>query len=117
MKKIALILTLAGILDSAYLLYTEMLPNCPFGTCASISIFFFPPYVPAFLGLGWFIASLLIFTLGTGSAVLQVWRFAGISGMAFLATYALLNSYFCPFCFTAYGLGILLVWISEREFS
>jgi len=119
MRWLAYILTAAGLFDSAYLLYTSAQPNCPAGTCAPISVFFLPHYVPAFLGLIWFAFSALVFAAKkwTGRLLLQAWRFSGVAGASFLGTYALLNNYFCPFCFTAYAIGILLIWISEKEFG
>jgi len=44
-----------------------------------------------------------------------LWRYIGVYGIGFLGTYAVLNEYYCPYCFTAYILGAILIWISEKE--
>ncbi|WP_290596682.1 MULTISPECIES: hypothetical protein [unclassified Archaeoglobus] len=117
MKGLTYGLIAAGLLDSGYLLYLSTQPVCPLGVCASISIFSLPQYIPALLGLVWFALSFIIFTFKIPVVVLQLWRFSGVAGASFLGTYALLNNYYCPFCFAAYILGILLILISEREFD
>ncbi len=116
MKRLAILISLAGIVDSAYLLLGEIVP-CPTGTCASISVFSLPQYTPALLGLLWFALSFIIFTRKVPVVVLQFWRFSGVAGASFLGTYALLNNYYCPLCFAAYIFGIVIILISEREFD
>ena len=111
---LAYALTIAGLVDSAYLLYISTQPDCPVGTCAPITVFSLPHYLPALLGLAWFLVSAIVFARTLDRRILLLWRFSGVAGSAFLGTYALLNSYYCPFCFTAYGLGIALIAISEK---
>lgn len=115
-RMIAQILIVAGLIDSAYLLYTST-SDCPFGTCAPISIFFLPHYLPALLGLLWFAFSVIVFSKKVPRILLEAWRFSGVAGASFLGTYAILSSYYCLFCFTAYAIGLLLVWISEKDFD
>ena len=114
--KFAYILTLAGIADSIYLLYTGSQAYCPLGGCGSLSVFFLPHYTPALLGLLWFLSSLIVFSWNNRFLMLA-WRFLSVLGMFFLATYAILHHYFCPYCFAAYVIGAILIWISEKEFG
>ncbi|AAB90528.1 MULTISPECIES: hypothetical protein [Archaeoglobus] len=116
MRRLAILLSLAGIADSSYLLLSEAVP-CPTGVCASISVFSLPPFVPALLGLCWFVLSIVVFTAGVNRALLTFWRFSGVFGESFLGTYAVLHGYFCPYCFTAYGIGIVVVAISEKLYG
>ena len=116
MKKAAFMLSLAGVADSAYLLLGEVV-LCPTEMCASISVFSFPPFLPAILGLCWFLLSIFIFISNVNRILLNIWRFSGVFGASFLATYAILHSYFCPFCFMAYGIGIMLVAFSEKLYG
>jgi hypothetical protein len=116
MKGLAVLLSLAGVVDSAYLLLSDTIA-CPIGACAPISIFSLPPFLPALLGLCWFILSLFVFLTNVNRKLLTFWRFSGVFGASFLGTYAVLNSYFCPYCFTAYGIGILVVAISEKLYG
>ncbi|MBO8179655.1 MAG: hypothetical protein H0Z19_04130 [Archaeoglobus sp.] len=116
MKKMAILLSLAGIVDSAYLLLGDFV-SCPTGTCTSISVFSLPPFLPALFGLCWFILSVFIFITNVNRTLLIIWRFSGVFGASFLGTYAILHSYFCPYCFTAYGIGVLLVAISEKLYG
>ncbi|KUJ94300.1 MAG: hypothetical protein XD40_0544 [Archaeoglobus fulgidus] len=114
MIRLAYALIAAGLVDSAYLLYISTQPDCPIGTCAPISVFSLPHYLPALLGLLWFAFSALVFKIKLNRKIVILWRFSGVAGAAFLGTYAILNSYYCPFCFAAYGIGIGLVAISEK---
>lgn len=116
MKRVAILLSLAGIVDSAYLLLGDIV-SCPTGTCGSISVLFLPPFLPALLGVCWFILSVFIFITNVNRTLLNFWRFSGVFGASFLGTYAILHSYFCPYCFTAYGIGVLLVAISEKLYG
>ncbi len=116
MRKIAHLFILLGIADSAYLLYTGSQAYCPLGGCGSLPVLFLPHYAPALLGLLWFLASLVVFNRNSRPFML-IWRFFGVFGAFFLATYAVLNHYFCPYCFAAYVIGLILIWISEREYG
>ncbi len=116
MRRLAILLSLAGVADSTYLLLGEVVP-CPTGMCASESIFSLPPFLPALLGLCWFVLSIVVFTAKVNRMLLAFWRFSGVFGATFLGTYAILHSYFCPYCFTAYGIGIALIAISERIYG
>jgi len=118
-RKIAYVLSAAGILDSAYLLYSDIQPYCPVDACSTISIFTLPTYLPALFGLLWFSFSVIFFLIKSWNkytkTVLLLWRYIGVYGIGFLGTYAVLNEYYCPYCFTAYILGAILIWISEKE--
>ncbi len=116
MKKLVHILIFLGIVDSTYLLYTGSQAYCPLGGCGSLSVFSLPHYTPALLGLLWFLSSLVVFNWDNRFFML-VWRFTGVMGVSFLATYAILHQYFCPYCFAAYVIGAILIWISEREYG
>ncbi len=116
MKKLSYPLMVAGIIDSLYLLYTNSQLYCPLGGCGSLPVFSLPHYTPALLGLIWFLFALVVFNWNSRTFLLA-WRFSGVAGMSFLATYALLNHYFCPYCFAAYVIGAALIWLSEREYG
>lgn len=112
-EKIAQILTAAGLIDSTYLIYTNFhASSCSFEVC-SLSSPFFPPYLPALLGLLWFTFSALVFSKRVSGSIVEVWRVSGVAGASYFGTYALLNHYYCPFCFTAYAIGFLLIWLSK----
>jgi len=115
MKKAAFILTILGVLDSLYLMLVDILP-CPLEVCSSGSFFSLPNFIPAFLGLLWFLTSAVVFFKPIRK-LLSFWRFSGVAGATFLGTHALMNSYYCPFCFTAYVLGISLILLSEKLYG
>jgi hypothetical protein len=108
---LAVSIAILGIIDSGYLLISEFISACP--VCVSIRVFSLPSYLPALFGFCWFAFALVVFSGRIPRAFVKLWSFSGVYGVAFLATYAVLNSYFCPFCFAAYAFGIFLIAISE----
>lgn len=117
MKRVGVVLGVAGIADSLYLLFADSL-SCFTDVCGTLRIPFVPEHMPAIFGLLWFTFSLVIFWGNLKNKVyVDLWRSSGIFGIAFLGTYATVNSYLCPFCFTAYALGLAQIGISERVFG
>jgi hypothetical protein len=117
MKAAAFLLIFLGILDSGYLLYSDLQPYCPLEACETPLIPLLPSYSPALFGLLWFISAIPLFFWKEkleDKLVFAFWRYTGITGVAFLATYSLLNLYFCPYCIAAYSIGALLIFLSAR---
>ncbi|MET1124442.1 MAG: hypothetical protein ABWW66_04150 [Archaeoglobaceae archaeon] len=110
MTALIYVLIIAGIVDSTYLLLSELFPICPI--CVSARVLFLPPYFPALMGLLWF--SFAVPAIRVGCAFAEAWRLVGVYGVAFLATYALVNRYFCAFCFLAYAIGIAVIYLSRK---
>jgi hypothetical protein len=110
-KAIILILIILGVADSVYLLYLNTQPYCNFGICTNLSIPLIPEYVPALLGILWFVLTIPALK---SSVFAFLWRVAGIGGISFFSTYSLLNQYFCPYCFAAYLIGGSLIMLSIK---
>lgn len=112
-KLAGIVLGVLGMALSFYLLFSDRI-FCLTDVCGTLRILNLPEYFPAVLGLIWFLFSILIFTgIIREEILLNIWRFSGVFGVGFLGTYALLHSYFCPYCFTSYAIGILQILISE----
>ncbi len=107
MRRLQLLLTTLGLLDSGYLLYTNFQPYCPLETC-EIVVFPFPAYLPALLGFLWFASAIPTLHLAKNFTLI-LWRSTGIAGIAFFATLSFIYHYFCPYCIAAYLIGALLI--------
>jgi hypothetical protein len=45
--------------------------------------------------------------------LLSFWHIAGIGGILLLGSTAIINSYFCPYCFFAYGIAIAIISVDR----
>ncbi|AGK61691.1 hypothetical protein Asulf_01720 [Archaeoglobus sulfaticallidus PM70-1] len=104
MNKLKLMLISLGLLDSGYLLISTYTPDfCPTSGC-STNLTMYGLNIPALFGLMWF----LLYGFLKGK-MLSIWKILGVAGIGSLGSYAILNSYFCPYCFFAYFLGLSLI--------
>ncbi|MFW6194696.1 MAG: hypothetical protein ACOC5L_04175, partial [Halobacteriota archaeon] len=96
-------LILFGIADSVYLLLSDLLSDfCTSFSCTAL--IYEGINIPAVLGLGWFSGYPAL-----RGRILSIWQLLAVSGIIILSCYALVTSYYCPFCFAAYTAGILLI--------
>ncbi|RLI77642.1 hypothetical protein DRP05_09630 [Archaeoglobales archaeon] len=111
LKLIKIILISFGVIDSFYLLletYFTQTSFCPLNGCTN-NLVYGNINIPALLGLIWFSAYPFL-----SGKFLSFWQIAALVGVIFLAFYAVVTSYYCPFCFSAYAAGIGLIIVDRR---
>jgi hypothetical protein len=115
--KLLILLLLAGVLDSSYLLYTHYIlynsPFCPIDACIPPDLPV-PSYLFAFIGLLWFLAGFLASSVNS-KKVLRTWQILGLAGAAGLFSYSITIGYYCPYCYIAQFLGVMSVIASEKK--
>lgn len=110
-KTIKILLILFGIIDSAYLLMETYLTQtnfCPLEGCTN-NFVVEGINIPALLGLVWFSAYLFL-----KGKILNLWQIFAVVGVAILGIYALITSYYCPFCFSAYLAGLATIFLDLK---
>jgi uncharacterized membrane protein len=106
---LAVVLAL-GILDAAYLTVIHFLPsalicpsvgqiiNCEDVLTSSFSAVFGVPL--AVLGLGWFVASLLMLMFGHDKIIKNIWMIVGLGGVMYSITAQTAIGKICIYCVT-----------------
>ncbi|RLI74952.1 hypothetical protein DRO97_04580 [Archaeoglobales archaeon] len=112
LEKKKIVLILFGIIDSIYLLLENSMQTefCPLEGCNN-NFIVMDINIPALLGLIWF--SAYPFLKGK---LLSLWQVFALIGVLLLVIYAIITSYYCPFCFFAYLAGISVILI-DRKFQ
>ncbi|MFN3384640.1 MAG: hypothetical protein ACK401_07075 [Archaeoglobaceae archaeon] len=117
MRFILLVLLLLGVIDSAYLLYTNYvlytLPYCPIDVCLLPADFIVPSYAFAILGLLWFLAGIVLIFVRKNT-LLRAWQVLGVTGAVGLFSYSLAIQYYCTYCYLAHALAIVSVLLSWK---
>lgn len=112
MKKLVVFLSLFGIADVLYLLYSGA---CEHRILPLPSWLSFPGWVVCLLAIIWF--SIAIVNERLSEYIVRLWAFVGIVSIVVLIICAFisLKYCYCPYCYAAYVIGLATIVAVRRQ--